>query len=98
MPMIKDKVQGLELLSKDKDKIKKNQRGFQDTHSTLKRSYLLIILKEESHSKGIKYIIKRIEVKNFPRLGEEVPMQRQEAFRTPDNITKEHPLPILYLK
>lgn len=88
MPKIKDKVQELELLSKDKDKIKRNQQGFQDTHSTLKRSYLLIILKEDSHSKGIKYIIKRIEVKNFPWLGEEVPIQTQKAFRTPDNIMK----------
>lgn len=97
MPKIKDKVQELELLSKDKDKIKRNQRGFQDTHSTLKRSYLLIILKEDSHSKGIKCIIKRIEVKNSPWLGEEVPVQRQQAFRMPDNIKKEH-LTILYLK
>lgn len=53
------------ILSKDKDKTRRNQWGFQDTSHTLKRSHLLVILKEDCHSKGIRYKIKRI-VTNFP--------------------------------
>lgn len=82
------------ILSKDKDKTRRDRWGFQDTSHTLKRSHLLVILKEDCHSKGIRYKIKRIVTGIFPWLGKEMSMQRQEAFRTPDNTRKEHPLTI----
>jgi hypothetical protein len=43
MSELKDKVEKLELLYKDKDKVRRNQCRFQDTGYTLKRSNLLII-------------------------------------------------------
>jgi hypothetical protein len=74
--------------------MKKYTRNLQELCDTIKRSNLQIMgLKEgeELQVKGIGNIFNKIIAENFPNLYKEMPIQVQEASRTPD-MTQIEPL------
>jgi predicted nuclease with TOPRIM domain len=77
------------------------EKKMRELTDSIKRPNLRImgIEEEQVQAKGMHNIVNKIITENFPNLEKDIPIQMQEASRTPDNLTKiEQPQGILSLK
>jgi hypothetical protein len=78
--------------------LKTCERNMQELTDTIKRPNLRIMGTEDGHEgqvKGICNIFNKIITENFPNLEKTMPIQVQEASRTPTDLTKIE-LPMTY--
>ena len=81
-----DKIENIDTTDKENVKEKKNKTKLQDM---MRRPNLRIIGIEESEDSQIKRLVNifsKIIGDNFPNLKKEMPMKKQEAYRTPNGL------------
>jgi hypothetical protein len=85
-----DSIENIGTIIKDNAKCKKIiTQNIQEIHDTMRRPNLQIIGVDENEDfqlKGPANIFKKIIEENFPNLEKEIPMNLQEAYRTPNKL------------
>jgi hypothetical protein len=77
-------------------KLKTSERNMQELTNSIKRPNLRIMGIEEGEevqAKGICNIFNKIMTENFPNLEKTMPIQVQEAFRTPNRLDQNRTTP-----
>ena len=88
--MQKVTIKNIDIIVKENEKCKRLlTQNFQEIQDTLRRPNLWIMGIEESEDSQIKgpvNIFNKITEENFPNLKKEIPMNKQEAYRSPNRV------------
>jgi hypothetical protein len=96
---LKDKIEITKKKKKKSEskKLKSCERNMQELSDSIKRPNLRIMANEEEEdvqAKGIHNIFNKIITEKFPNLEKALPIQVQEAFRTPNRLDQNRTSPL----